>query len=379
MSIPEATEPDSLSVERALELLAAPSNDRELGLDDDGDDYLSEGRSLRTLRPGGRDDRPEGQAQDRVAVLRPVARDRHARGRQAALLSLPRVVGDHPEGGAVLAQNGRYGPYLSWGKETRSLDSEEQIFTVELADALAAARPAQAPRAPRGQRSHWSNSARTHSPSVRSSFAAGASALYVTDGETNATLRLGDTARDDDPRPRGELLAERRNAEPSTRARRATKKADTAKTTKGDQDGEEDRGRRRRRRERRRRSPRAKATGAVKRDEVAQGAEANAELLRRAPARRNRGVSPRGVFLVFEGIDVSGKSTQARRVAELHDALFTFEPGDTPLGRRPAPLGARRRYADGARDRGAHHAGRPLPPRSQRHRACARRRSIGRE
>lgn len=43
-------------------------------------------------------------------------------------------------------------------------------------------------------------------------------------------------------------------------------------------------------------------------------------------------MSPRGTFLVFEGIDVSGKSTQARRVAALHDALFTFEPGDTPLG-----------------------------------------------
>ncbi len=43
-------------------------------------------------------------------------------------------------------------------------------------------------------------------------------------------------------------------------------------------------------------------------------------------------MSQRGVFLVFEGIDVSGKSTQARRVAELRDALFTFEPGDSPLG-----------------------------------------------
>ncbi len=43
-------------------------------------------------------------------------------------------------------------------------------------------------------------------------------------------------------------------------------------------------------------------------------------------------MSVRGVFLVFEGIDVSGKSTQARRIAQLHDALFTFEPGDTPLG-----------------------------------------------
>lgn len=43
-------------------------------------------------------------------------------------------------------------------------------------------------------------------------------------------------------------------------------------------------------------------------------------------------MSERGVFVVFEGIDVSGKSTQARRVAELRDALFAFEPGDTPLG-----------------------------------------------
>lgn len=43
-------------------------------------------------------------------------------------------------------------------------------------------------------------------------------------------------------------------------------------------------------------------------------------------------MSDRGAFLVFEGIDVSGKSTQARRLADLHDALFTFEPGDTPLG-----------------------------------------------
>ncbi|HEY5110790.1 MAG TPA: dTMP kinase [Acidimicrobiales bacterium] len=43
-------------------------------------------------------------------------------------------------------------------------------------------------------------------------------------------------------------------------------------------------------------------------------------------------MAPRGVFLAFEGIDVSGKSTQAKRVAASHDALFTFEPGDTPLG-----------------------------------------------
>ncbi|HEY1826309.1 MAG TPA: dTMP kinase [Acidimicrobiales bacterium] len=54
-------------------------------------------------------------------------------------------------------------------------------------------------------------------------------------------------------------------------------------------------------------------------------------------------MSERGTFLVFEGVDVSGKSTQARRVADLHDALFTFEPGDTPLG-----VGLRRLVLDAA-------------------------------
>ena len=52
------------------------------------------------------------------------------------LLSLPRVVGDHPEGEAIIAQNGRYGPYITWGKETRSLEDEEQIFSIDLAGAL---------------------------------------------------------------------------------------------------------------------------------------------------------------------------------------------------------------------------------------------------
>ena len=77
VSIPEATEPDSLSVEQALELLAAPSNDRELGLDEaSGLTDLLEGRTLRPLRPGRRDDRPEGEAQDRLALHDHVARDR---------------------------------------------------------------------------------------------------------------------------------------------------------------------------------------------------------------------------------------------------------------------------------------------------------------
>ena len=60
------------------------------------------------------------------------------------LLRIPRVVGEHPGGGEITAHNGRYGPYVKWGKETRSLDAEEDLLTVTLDEAVARAGPAEA-------------------------------------------------------------------------------------------------------------------------------------------------------------------------------------------------------------------------------------------
>ena len=105
------------------------------------------------------------------------------------LLSLPRVVGQHPEGGEILAQNGRYGPYLTWGKETRSLEDEDALFSVDLDGALALfAQPK-----PRGRRAAagplkelGEDPVTKRAVVVRS----GRFGPYVTDGETNATLRL---------------------------------------------------------------------------------------------------------------------------------------------------------------------------------------------
>ena len=69
------------------------------------------------------------------------------------LLSLPRVVGTDPDGGEeITAQNGRYGPYLKKGTDSRSLASEDQLFTVTLDEALAIYRAAQAARARRRRR-----------------------------------------------------------------------------------------------------------------------------------------------------------------------------------------------------------------------------------
>jgi DNA topoisomerase-1 len=180
------------------------------------------------------------------------------------LLSLPRLVGDHPEGEAIIAQNGRYGPYITWGKETRSLDDEEQIFTIDLAGALALlAQPkARGRRAAAGPLKELGEDPVTKRHVVVRS---GRFGLYVTDGETNATLRLGDTPETISLDRACELLAERRNAEPSSRPRKATKSAKRAtkkpakKSTK--------------------KSPAKKATGLAKRAAVAQGAKSNAALL----------------------------------------------------------------------------------------------------
>jgi DNA topoisomerase-1 len=260
-SIPEATEPDSLSVERALELLAAPSNDRELGLDEATGltIFLKAGRYGPYVQVGEMTDPKE---KPKTASLFTTMSPETITFEDAQkLLSLPRVVGEHPEGGEVVAQNGRYGPYITWGKETRSLEDEDQIFSVDLAGALALlAQPKQrGRRAAAGPLKELGEDPVTKKQVV---VRTGRFGLYVTDGETNATLRLGDTPETISLDRACELLAERRNAEPSTRPRKAVKKT-AKKTTK----------------KATKKAPAKKATGAAKRDAVAKGAKSNAALL----------------------------------------------------------------------------------------------------
>ena len=233
------------------------------------------------------------------------------------LLSLPRVVGEHPEGGEpIVAQNGRYGPYITWGKETRSLEDEDQIFTIDLDGALALlAQPKQRGRRAAAGPLEGTRRGPRHQETVV--VRTGRFGLYVTDGETNATLRLGRHARDDLARSRlraARRTAKRRTVDSTAKGRQEAAKKATKKTTK----------------KATKKSPAKKATGAAKRAAVAKGAKIQRRVDRGARTRTTS--RARGLFVVFEGIDASGKSTQARRVAELRDAHFTFEPGDTPLG-----------------------------------------------
>ena len=262
VSIPEATEPDSLSVAKALELLSAPSNDRELGLDDEGQSiFLKAGRYGPYVQVGEMTD-PKDKPKT-ASLLTTMSPETVTLADAKRLLSLPRVVGVHPEGGDVIAQNGRYGPYITWGKETRSLVDEEQIFSIDLPAALALlAQPKQrGRRAAAGPLKELGEDPVTKRHVV---VRTGRFGLYVTDGEINATLRLGDTPETITLDRACELLAERRNAEPSTRPRKAAKATKKASKKPAKKTAK--------------RSVK-KATGTEKRAAIAQGAKSNAALI----------------------------------------------------------------------------------------------------
>ncbi|MEP7333882.1 MAG: topoisomerase C-terminal repeat-containing protein, partial [Terracoccus sp.] len=148
------------------------------------------------------------------------------------LLSLPRVVGADAEGIEITAQNGRYGPYLKKGTDSRSLTSEAQLFDVTLEEALAIyAQPKLRGRAAAAPPlKELGDDPASGKPVVVKDGRFGA---YVTDGETNATLRKDDDVESLTPERGFELLAEKRAKGPTTRKRvvKKTAKKTTKKTT----------------------------------------------------------------------------------------------------------------------------------------------------
>ena len=149
------------------------------------------------------------------------------------LLSLPRVVGTDPASGEeITAQNGRYGPYLKRGTDSRSLATEDQIFTIELDDALKIyaepkkrGRQAAASAPPLRE---MGNDPTSGKPMVVKD---GRFGPYVTDGETNASLRKADVVETLTDERAAELLAEKRAKGPAPkRAAPARRKAPAKKT-----------------------------------------------------------------------------------------------------------------------------------------------------
>ena len=213
-NVPEDVVPDELTVARATELLEQPSGDRELGTDPES------GRQIvaRTGRYGPYVTEvlpEESKEKPRTASLfKSMSPETVTLEEALQLLSLPRVLGVGEDGEEIVARNGRYGPYVQKGKESRSLESEEQLLTIGLDEALTVLAQ---PRQRRGRQAAPPLKELGPDPSSGKPIVvkAGRYGPYVTDGETNASLRQGDDPEELPLERAVELLAERRAKGPA--------------------------------------------------------------------------------------------------------------------------------------------------------------------
>lgn len=224
--------PDELTVEYSEELLAKPSGDFELGTDPvSGHQIVAKdgryGPYVTEILPEGTPKTGKNAVKPRTASLfKSMALDTVTLEDALRLMSLPRTVGADAEGVEITAQNGRYGPYLKKGTDSRSLTDEEQLFTITLEEALAIyAQPKQRGRAAaKPPLKELGTDPVSEKPVVVKD---GRFGPYVTDGETNATLRTGDSVETITPERGYELLAEKRAKGP---AKKTAKKAPAKKT-----------------------------------------------------------------------------------------------------------------------------------------------------
>jgi DNA topoisomerase-1 len=221
VSIPEDLAPDELTVEKAEELLAAPSADRVLGTDPESglDVQIKAGRFGPYVQVG---ELVDGGAKPRTSSLFASMSPATVTFEQAIeLLQIPRVVGlDPADGVEIVAFNGKFGPYLKKGTDSRSLLTEDQLLTVTVNEALALfAQPKTRGRNAKGPLREMGADPDTGLDMVVKD---GRFGPYVTDGTTNASLRRGDEVESLTIERAAELLAERRAAGPAKK--KATKK-----------------------------------------------------------------------------------------------------------------------------------------------------------
>ncbi|MCX4411165.1 type I DNA topoisomerase [Streptomyces sp. NPDC059837] len=230
--VPEDLAPDELSIELAEELLAKPSGDFELGTDpESGHQIIARdgryGPYVTEVLPEGTPKTGKNAVKPRTASLfKSMSLDTVTLDEALKLMSLPRVVGKDAEGVEITAQNGRYGPYLKKGTDSRSLQSEDQLFSITLEEALEIySQPKQRGRAAaKPPLKELGEDPVSGKPVVVKD---GRFGPYVTDGETNATLRSADSVEEITPERGYELLAEKRAKAP---AKKTAKKAAAKKT-----------------------------------------------------------------------------------------------------------------------------------------------------
>src|SRR4051794_39629446 len=234
-NVPDDLPPDELTLEKAKELLANPAGEEiPLGTHPEtGLEVVAKngryGPYVTELLP---EDAPKKAKPRTGSLFKDMSLDTITLDQAVKLLSLPRVVGVDTEGVEITAQNGRYGPYLKRGTDSRSLENEQQLFDIPLDEALRIyAQPKQRGRAAAAAPlKELGNDPVSGAPVV---VKAGRFGEYVTDGEYNATLRKDDSVEAITIERAAELLAERRAKGPAKKAaKRGAKKSTAKKATK---------------------------------------------------------------------------------------------------------------------------------------------------
>jgi DNA topoisomerase-1 len=246
-NIPEGLAPDELTLAKAIELLAAPSGERELGVDPKTNfevvaksgrfgPYITE---IFPEEPVELNDKGEVKKKRKkkdapkpktASLLSTMNLDTITLDDALQLLSLPRVLGTNSAGDEITVQNGRYGPYLKAGTDSRTLTSEDQLFSINLDEALEIYSKPKERR--RGVAKPPLKELGVDPGSEKQVIIKdGRFGMYVTDGETNATLRRGDTLEAMTLERGLELLAGRRawEAENGPSPKKSRKKAAKAK------------------------------------------------------------------------------------------------------------------------------------------------------
>ena len=255
-NVPADLAPDELTVDKARELFTRAADDgRELGVDPASGHVIiaKDGRYGPYVTEGLPEPEETAEAEAaKTAKTKKTTKAAKPKPRTASLLrsmdlstvtleqaldllSLPRVVGQDPESGEdITAQNGRYGPYLKKGTDSRSLETEEQIFTVTLEQALeifAQPKRRRGQAAARGPLRELGQDPATEKPVV---IKDGRFGPYITDGQTNVTVPRSEDPATISAERAFELLADKRAKGPAkkrTTRKTTAKKATTTKKT----------------------------------------------------------------------------------------------------------------------------------------------------
>ncbi|HUF99035.1 MAG TPA: type I DNA topoisomerase [Ilumatobacter sp.] len=244
-SVPEDLPPDELTVAKALELLSLPKSDEPIGELDGFPVFAKNGRFGPYVQWGAPDSLPPGLEKPKMSSLfSTMSLDRITLDEAEQLLRLPRTLGVDPTDGAeIQANSGRYGPYIVKAKDFRSIDSEEQLLTITLDQAVhifsqpkVFKRGGARNMAAAGPLREFGNDPVSERAVVAKD---GRFGIYITDGETNASIGKGDRIEEVSPERAFELLAIRREqviakggpAAKKAAAKRAPAKKSAAKKT----------------------------------------------------------------------------------------------------------------------------------------------------